>query len=158
MIGLLACSPSERSLSNHPVDSPFCPLDMPFSEAVTQNCAISLFDSSFTLHASQPAMPEEVMLTLGLQLPVEWQVVTAELSGESMYMGRIPLRFMRQESESRQVVENERLFWSSPLRFGACVTEPMIWRLTLTLAESAQENAAQQTLSVSFAALPMRKQ
>lgn len=68
-----------------------------------------------------------LQLTLMLQQPV--QQVAAEITGLSMYMGRIPLRFTRVDTLQNHWTEQ----WQADFLLGACSEPQMKWQLKLTV-------------------------
>lgn len=84
-----------------------------------------------TLQISPGQIPVETLLKLQLQSEQPLQQISAELTGVSMYMGRIPLRFMQDPSTG---------LWQTDFMLGACADPKMTWRLTLTLTDVAGQN------------------
>ncbi len=81
-----------------------------------------------TLKISPGQIPVETLLKLHLQSEQPLQQISAELTGVSMYMGRIPLRFIQDSTTG---------LWQTEFMLGACADPKMIWRLTLTLTDVA---------------------
>ncbi|MCC5855049.1 MAG: hypothetical protein JJU10_05100 [Idiomarina sp.] len=92
--------------------------------SMSESCKIKVGGQHLFLLSSNPAMPEEELLALGLVIPNSWQVVGSRLTGESMYMGSIPVVW-RAESNT------ERGQWATDVRLGACVLPDMQWRLSI---------------------------
>ncbi|WP_213994973.1 hypothetical protein [Arsukibacterium sp.] len=55
--------------------------------------------------------------------------ISAELSGVSMYMGLIPLRFHKLSTPTRGGAEQ----WQAEFLLGACSDPAMLWQLNLTV-------------------------
>lgn|SRR5690554_3288336 len=100
------------------------------------HCQHKIADQTMTLYSSSPSMPEETAIDLYVDLPNEWLIQRSHLSGESMYMGTIPVVW--------EALENGR--WLAKIRLGACTDPQMIWRLSLRI----DTEAGQTTTEVSF--------
>lgn len=108
--------------------------------------------SLFVLSACHPATVDKSMQVLYQQPPLELSLspasapvetplhftlttkqpivtVTGELTGISMYMGLIPLRFQKLITGGPDGSEQ----WRSEFMLGACSDPAMIWQLNLTL-------------------------
>jgi len=81
-----------------------------------------------TLKISPGQIPVETLLKLQLQSEQPLKKISAELTGVSMYMGRIPLRFTQDSTTG---------LWQTDFMLGACADPKMTWRLTLTLTDVA---------------------
>lgn len=78
------------------------------------------------LRISPGQIPVETLLQLHLQTTEPLQQVSAELTGVSMYMGRIPLRFSQDAATGG---------WISEFMLGACSDPKMTWQLQITLTD-----------------------
>ncbi|MCH8491902.1 MAG: hypothetical protein LAT53_01530 [Idiomarina sp.] len=128
---LLGCS--ERDLPEHLQE--LCALEVhqeAQQEAQQVNCS---YDTSFgplKIYSNHPEMPVETPLQLTAVLPQRdelnsLRIVASEITGISMYMGRIPVQW-------REIAANT---WHADILLGACTDPNMIWQLTLTLADSS---------------------
>ena len=86
---------------------------------------ISLGDIHLTISPGQ--IPVETLLRLQLRSDKPLQAVSAEMTGVSMYMGKIPLRF---------VLDPVTGYWHSDFMLGACSDPKMTWQLKLQLTDS----------------------
>ncbi|RVU37488.1 hypothetical protein EOE67_09870 [Rheinheimera riviphila] len=87
---------------------------------------IALGDIQLTISPGQ--IPVETLLRLQLRSEQPLQLVSAEMTGVSMYMGKIPLRFTFDAATG---------LWSSDFMLGACSDPKMIWQLQLQLTDSS---------------------
>lgn len=89
---------------------------------VTDQSELLLYDSTAKQLSISPAsIPVESILTLKLQSVEAIAAITAEVTGVSMYMGRVPIRF-------RQI---EATLWQAEFLLGACTDPAMKWQLQL---------------------------
>lgn len=83
-----------------------------------------LYDSTGLRLTINPAhVPVESLLRLRLSSEQSFAAMTGEISGVSMYMGRIPVRF-------EKLSEGE---WQAEFLLGACTDPQMQWQLLLRL-------------------------
>ncbi|WP_318969606.1 hypothetical protein [Arsukibacterium sp.] len=80
-----------------------------------------------TLSPASAPVESPLLLTLQSEQPVN--VISAELSGVSMYMGRIPLHFQKLNTPLPGDTEQ----WQAEFLLGACSDQAMLWQLNLTL-------------------------
>jgi len=97
----------------------FCPV----GAIPTAQCQHAVAGHKLTLFSSSPAMPEETAIDLYVELPASWLITRSQLSGESMYMGTIPVVW-EHLSEGR---------WLAKIRLGACTDPNMVWRLSFNI-------------------------
>lgn len=95
-----------------------------------------------TLFSSSPAMPEETAIDLYVQLPSTWHINRSILSGESMYMGTIPVVW--------EYLEKGR--WLAKVRLGACTEPHMVWRLSFNI--DTEQGPTTTDISFPVAAYP----
>tara|TARA_R110002126_G_scaffold38993_2_gene115986 strand:+ start:819 stop:1226 length:408 start_codon:yes stop_codon:yes gene_type:complete len=90
---------------------------------------VLLQGSEWQLLIAPASIPVEtpLRLTLVSQHPVE--VISAELTAVSMYMGLIPLRFQKLSTPTMDGSEH----WQSEFLLGACSDPAMVWQLNLTV-------------------------
>lgn len=89
---------------------------------VADQSELLLYDSTAEqLSISPESIPVESLLTLKLQTVAAIAAITAEVTGESMYMGRVPIRFEQMEAS----------LWQAEFLLGACTDPNMQWRLTI---------------------------
>lgn len=115
--------------------------------AVTQPPMLLLQTEPVALWIAPGNIPVEqpLQLTLALQHPV--QRIQAELTGLSMYMGRIPLRFTRNDTLQPDWTEQ----WQADFLLGACSDPQMKWQLKLTvLYQTGEQVELIQTFSSSW--------
>lgn len=86
---------------------------------------IALADIQLVISPGQ--IPVETLLRLRLRSEQSLQNVSAEITGVSMYMGKIPLRF---------VFDSATGLWVSDFMLGACSDPKMTWQLKLQLTDS----------------------
>ncbi len=97
---------------------------------------ITLGDIHLTVSPGQ--IPVETLLRLQLRSETPLQAVSAEMTGVSMYMGKIPLRFSLNPATG---------YWQSDFMLGACSDPEMTWQLKLQLTDS---NGKVRQLSTEF--------
>lgn len=85
---------------------------------------IVLGDIQLTISPGQ--IPVETVLTMHLRSTLPLQQVSAQMTGVSMYMGKIPLRF---------VFDSKAGLWISEFMLGACSDPKMKWQLQLQLTD-----------------------
>ncbi|MEE2000549.1 hypothetical protein QWY20_03720 [Alkalimonas sp. MEB108] len=91
---------------------------------VADQSELLLYDSTAEqLSISPESIPVESLLTLKLQTVAAIAAITAEVTGESMYMGRVPIRFEPIEPS----------LWQAEFLLGACTDPNMLWRLTIRI-------------------------
>ncbi len=78
------------------------------------------------LQLSPGDIPVETLLKIQLKSQSPLVLVSAELTGVSMYMGRIPLRFVQDPSTG---------LWHADFMLGACSDPKMTWQLELILTD-----------------------
>ena len=102
---------------------------------------ILLFSSeNISLTLTPGHAPVETPLTLNLTAD-DLAAVSGELSGVTMYMGIVPLRFS-------QIAENQ---WQAEFLLGACSEPQMQWQLMLLLLNKQGEKfTIKQTLQSSW--------
>ena len=88
------------------------------------------------LKISPGHIPVETLLTMQLHSQQPLTQVSGELTGVSMYMGRIPLRFSRDAGTG---------VWQTNFMLGACSDPKMTWRLTLHLTNSQGQSEQRVT-------------
>lgn len=149
---VLACTPSDAPQKSRAEPADFCAMEyMLEPELTSASCQHALLEGSLRLFSSQPHMPEETSIQLAAELPSGWQILHAELRGDSMYMGRIPVLFQIQYDMVEQASKDTQI-WTAPFRLGACVTNPMRWRLQIHIQNDADER---EILDVTFDATPL---
>lgn len=84
---------------------------------------------ALAIHLSPAAAPVETPLQIIVQSEQPIREISAELSGVSMYMGLIPLRFQKLNTDGSGSSEQ----WQAVFLLGACSDPAMIWQLNLTL-------------------------
>lgn len=89
----------------------------------TAQCQHEVAGHKLTLFSSSPAMPEETAIDLYVELPASWVITRSQLSGESMYMGNIPVMW--------EHISGGR--WLAKIRLGACTDPNMVWRLSFNI-------------------------
>ena len=115
--------------------------------AVSQPALLLLKSDPLEVWIAPGNIPVEypLQLTLALQQPV--QQIQAEITGLSMYMGRIPLRFTRLDTLQSDWTEQ----WQAEFLLGACSDPQMKWQLKLTvLYQSGEQVELIQTFSSSW--------
>lgn len=90
------------------------------------------------LSVSPGHIPVETLLRLQLRSDKPLQALSAQITGVSMYMGKIPLRF---------VFDPVAGVWVSDFMLGACSDPKMIWQLQLQLTDG---NGIVRQLSTEF--------
>jgi hypothetical protein len=143
MLYLLGCS--ERELPEHL--QALCALEV--KQEVQQraqqvNCS---YDTSFgplKIYSNHPEMPIETPLQLTAVLPQSdelnsMRIVASEITGISMYMGRIPVQW-------REIAANT---WQADILLGACTDPNMIWQLTITFA-GVSNASARSSIQIPF--------
>lgn len=80
------------------------------------------------LSISPGDIPVETLLRLQLRSAQPLQQVSAEMTGVSMYMGKIPLRFTFDAATG---------LWSSDFMLGACSDPKMVWQLQLQFTDDS---------------------
>lgn len=106
----------------------------------TEQKFITLYeDTSLIVSISPDTIPVETPLRIQLVSGTALTQVNAEITGVSMYMGRIPLKFKQNNSN-----ENE---WYAEFLLGACSDPDMQWQLEINLHD-AEHNI--QTLKLVF--------
>ena len=98
--------------------------DQSNAEAVSADRVIVLED--IQLQLSPGDIPVETLLKMQLKSQSPLVQVSGELTGVSMYMGRIPLRFAQDPATG---------LWQADFMLGACSDPKMIWQLELTLTD-----------------------
>lgn len=88
---------------------------------VTESSLTLLTEPSLQLQLTPAHAPVETPLQLQLTA-AEVVNVSGQLSGVSMYMGKIPLRFSQNENK-----------WHAEFLLGACSDPAMLWQLELEL-------------------------
>lgn len=92
------------------------------------------------LSVSPGHVPVETVLTLTLRAD-GLSAVTGELTGVTMYMGTVPLRFS-------QIAENQ---WQAEFLLGACSEPDMQWQLMLQLENKhGEKSTLKHTLQSSW--------
>lgn len=95
--------------------------------AVNDNSQTMLLQTAdLSLTVSPGLIPVETPLRLTLASSEDIQAVIAEVSGVSMYMGRIPLHWRKLDATSGSR-------WQTEFLLGACTDPQMRWQLQLTL-------------------------
>ncbi|MDX3774554.1 hypothetical protein QE250_10560 [Chromatiaceae bacterium AAb-1] len=74
---------------------------------------------------SPEMIPVETPLTLSFYSAQPLHALSAEITGVSMYMGKIPLRFMPVATDNRH--------WQAVFLLGACADPEMQWQLELVM-------------------------
>jgi hypothetical protein len=92
--------------------------------AMTADRVIVLDD--IQLQVSPGHIPVETLLKMQLKSQSPLVMVSAELTGVSMYMGRIPLRFIQDPATE---------LWHADVMLGACSDPNMTWQLELILTD-----------------------
>ncbi len=105
-------------------------------------CQHAVAGQTITLFSSLPAMPEETAIDLYVQLPSAWHINRSLLSGESMYMGTIPVVW--------EHLEKGR--WLAKIRLGACTEPHMVWRLSFNI--ETEQGPTTTDISFPVAAYP----
>ncbi|WP_157605830.1 hypothetical protein [Rheinheimera sp. SA_1] len=100
----------------------------PAAEVADWQTALGDLQHSIQLSISPGQIPVERLLRLQLRSEQPLQKVSAEMTGVSMYMGRIPLRFTFDAATG---------LWVSDFMLGACSDPQMIWQLKLQLTDSS---------------------
>lgn len=85
--------------------------------------------SELLLSLSPASAPVETPLRLNLVSEQPIKMINAELSGISMYMGVIPLRFQKVGTPDKGEAEQ----WQAEFLLGACADPAMLWQLNLTV-------------------------
>ena len=116
---LLGCG--ERDIPEHLQE--FCALD-----AQQVNCSYDTSVGPLKIYSNHPEMPVETPLQLTAVLPQNdelnsLRIVASEITGISMYMGRIPVQW-------QEVAVNT---WQADILLGACTDPNMVWELTITI-------------------------
>lgn len=117
-------------------------LDGDNSKASTDVDSHCNFSSSFgdvELRSSEPSMPVEQPISMHLRTPSETFIVGSEITGVSMYMGRIPVIW-------ESIGEN---LWQADILLGACTDPKMIWQLEITIADE-NEPSVTEKVHISF--------
>lgn len=92
-------------------------------------------------------IPVEHPLQLTLKLQQSVKQLDAEITGISMYMGRVPLHFTRHDTLQLDWTEQ----WQADFILGACSDPKMEWQLKLTvLYQSGEQVELIQTFSSSW--------
>ncbi|MAD75868.1 MAG: hypothetical protein CML20_13970 [Rheinheimera sp.] len=109
-----------------------------FSLLILLACQPPRGDDSMLVLYQQPALavrlspataPVETPLQITVQSEQPVTAISAELTGVSMYMGLIPLRFQKLSTDDSAGSEQ----WQAVFLLGACADPAMIWQLNLTL-------------------------
>jgi hypothetical protein len=89
-----------------------------------------LYQKSNLIITLTPAgAPVETPLSLQISSDQPVEIISADLTGISMYMGRIPLRFQKLITPATLVQEQ----WQADFLLGACSDPAMLWQLKLTV-------------------------
>ncbi len=95
-------------------------------------------DSSSLLLYQQPQLaltlspataPVETPLSFTITSTEAIAVIKAELTGVSMFMGKIPMRFVKLNTPTLSDTEQ----WQAEFLLGACSDPAMLWQLSLTV-------------------------
>ncbi|MDX1537989.1 hypothetical protein [Arsukibacterium sp.] len=81
------------------------------------------------LSLSPASAPVETPLRLSLVSEQPIELISAELTGVSMYMGIIPLPFQKVSTVGKDDAEQ----WQAEFLLGACADPAMLWQLNLTV-------------------------
>lgn len=81
------------------------------------------------LNLSPASAPVETPLRITLLTKQSVEAISAELSGISMYMGLVPLRFQKLSTLTASGEEQ----WQAEFMLGACSDPAMLWQLNLTV-------------------------
>ncbi len=84
---------------------------------------------ALAVRLSPATAPVETPLQITVQSEQPVTAISAELTGVSMYMGLIPLRFQKLSTDDSAGSEQ----WQAVFLLGACADPAMIWQLNLTL-------------------------
>ncbi|EGN75811.1 hypothetical protein A28LD_0862 [Idiomarina sp. A28L] len=109
------------------------------STIVDSNCSFSSSLGDVELRSSDPLMPVEQPISMHLRTPSETFIVGSEITGLSMYMGRIPVIW---ESIGRNL-------WQADILLGACTDPKMIWQLEITIAHENEPRGTEK-VHISF--------
>lgn len=94
------------------------------------NSSKVLYQQQGLLLSLSPAIAlVETPLTLSIISEQPLEIISASLSGVSMYMGLIPLQFQKLNTDT--VGEPEQ--WRADFLLGACSDPAMLWQLNVTL-------------------------
>lgn len=85
----------------------------------SSHCQVHVEEGTMSFFSSVPSMPEETDMTLFVQAPPTWTLDKAVMSGESMYMGELPIVW--------EPLGNGR--WQADIRIAACAHPGMVWRV-----------------------------
>lgn len=90
----------------------------------TDHSELLLYDSTAERLTISPAtVPVESLLTLQLKALAAIADISAEVTGDSMYMGRVPVRFEPLADD----------LWQAEFLLGACTDPNMRWRLMVKI-------------------------
>lgn len=90
---------------------------------------VLLEQAQLHLSLTPGSAPVETPLRLNLVSQQPIRLVNAELTGVSMYMGVIPLRFQKLNTTDSAEPEH----WQAEFLLGACSNPVMLWQLNLTV-------------------------
>ncbi|MFO6422175.1 hypothetical protein [Motilimonas sp. KMU-193] len=100
----------------------------------SQGCTAQVFATEIQIKApAQTKIIAETPIELELALAPGMQISKAYLKGKDMFMGTIPVIFNQQKQADQ---------YQGELLLGACITEKMIWQLTLELTQNEQTGSA----------------
>ena len=85
--------------------------------------------ADLAVNLSPAAAPVETPLLITVQSDRPVTAISAELTGVSMFMGLIPLRFQKLSTDDLAGSEQ----WQAVFLLGACADPAMIWQLNLTV-------------------------
>lgn len=101
------------------------------SNAVAKTADRVIVLEDIQLQLSPGDIPVETLLNMQLKSQSPLVQVSGELTGVSMYMGRIPLRFTLDPATG---------LWHADFMLGACSDPKMVWQLELTLTDKQGES------------------
>ncbi|ABM02782.1 hypothetical protein Ping_0940 [Psychromonas ingrahamii 37] len=87
-------------------------------------CELLSSQGRFWLSVDNPTIKAEQWINFRLESDEqEWRVIDAKIVGKEMFMGRIPVTF----------VKTDKGFFSAKTLVGACTTPAMIWQLKINI-------------------------
>ncbi|RUO38348.1 hypothetical protein CWE13_01520 [Aliidiomarina shirensis] len=122
-----------------------CALAEPIDEnaasaiAFAKPCSFSTALGDIELRSSEPSMPVEQPIAIHLRTPSETYILHSEITGVSMYMGRIPVIW--------EPIGND--VWETTIYLGACTDPNMLWQLEVGIGKT-NEPGNKTTVKIPF--------
>ena len=106
---------------------------------LSRECSFNTGFGPVELRSSDPLMTVEQPISMHLRTPLETVIVASEITGLSMYMGRIPVVW-------QPITAN---LWQADIYLGACTDPDMLWQLEISIAHATKLDDVEQ-VNISF--------